>query len=151
MAAVTAYSRTIPLEKQMQTLGRHYAKVMNPFLNCDAGDNCVELPNPPPVWRFIPEYLSWRKFTPIGAIRKDWIEDYQAQTRLWWDDLYVPDWNGNYIARSRNDSYEKNSYVKNSIQYSVTSSRCRNLALMGDADLGDVAYLRKYCYLYGGT
>lgn len=67
--------------------------IINPFPSCGPDDNCVELPDIPPVWRFIPEYMGWRKFTPIGAIRKDWNDFWRGRKRFWWDYTWnLPPW-----------------------------------------------------------
>ena len=55
------------------------------FNACGPKDNCVELPDVPYAWRFIPEFMGFRKFTPVGAIRKDWNDWWLSRKRGWWD------------------------------------------------------------------
>lgn len=63
-------------------------QIISPFLSCGPNDGCVDLPDVPPVWRFIPEFMSYRKFTPVGAIRKDWNDWWLSRRRTWWDYTY---------------------------------------------------------------
>ena len=57
-----------------------------PFISCsNPEDKCIELPDVPYAWRFIPEFMGFRKFTPVGAIRKDWNDWWLSRKRGWWD------------------------------------------------------------------
>lgn len=97
MTSLCAYARTVP-EKDLPAYARDY-KIINPFLSCKPGDGCVELPDVPYAWRFIPELMGWRKFTPVGAIRKDWNDYWLAKRRVWWDYTYdLPDWRWRYTG-----------------------------------------------------
>ena len=57
----------------------------SPFNACGPKDQCIELPDVPYAWRFIPEFMGFRKFTPVGAIRKDWNDWWLSRKRGWWD------------------------------------------------------------------
>jgi len=99
MAAFVAYARTVP-EKKLSPWARDY-KIINPWLYCEPKDECIDLPDIPPAWRFEPRLMDaprgWRKFTPLGAIRKDWTDFFHARKRIWYDYTEdLPDWRWNY-------------------------------------------------------
>lgn len=66
-------------------LGEYSDQAYSPFFTCGPKDECVELPDVPYAWRFIPEFMGFRKFTPVGAIRKDWNDWWLSRKRGWWD------------------------------------------------------------------
>lgn len=83
LSGPVAFGRTVKPGDQPDWV-RDYT-IINPFLSCEPKDGCVELPDVPYAWRFVPEFMGWRKFTPFGAIRKDWNDYWLAKKRVWWD------------------------------------------------------------------